>query len=213
MVEVQANVPDAAVSLDGAEIGRTPLPTPVRLMPGAHVLVASKPGYERQVVELKPKPGERLTEWLAMLTEEEGAATRKAVQLAEERQRVAQQALQLTQLRARKEREDRAFALRTAGWAGLGAGAAAGVAAVTLGILSMSEAQRVSDAADGTPWTEVQPSAQRASTYRTAAWSCAAGAGALAIAGAVLVVGWYHTPEPKVVLAPAPFGLAVAGTF
>jgi tetratricopeptide (TPR) repeat protein len=43
-VEVRTDVPGAIVSIDGKEIGRTPLSTPIRLAIGTHQIVAAVPG-------------------------------------------------------------------------------------------------------------------------------------------------------------------------
>jgi tetratricopeptide (TPR) repeat protein len=57
-IKVSTASTDAVVSVDGNKIGTTPIMTPIRLLPGAHVLVASKEGYEQRVVNLKLAPGE-----------------------------------------------------------------------------------------------------------------------------------------------------------
>jgi hypothetical protein len=45
-VAVKSNVPDAEVLVDGAFAGKTPLPTPLTVAPGAHILEVRRPGYQ-----------------------------------------------------------------------------------------------------------------------------------------------------------------------
>jgi hypothetical protein len=113
------------------------------------VLVASKAGYESQVVQLKLSPGQAVTERLALLTEEEGAATRKAVQEAEARRRAAQESLARTELAARVERAERRRGLRIGGWTGVAAGAFFALAARGWGFASEVQAARVRSVPDG----------------------------------------------------------------
>jgi hypothetical protein len=51
----------AAISLDGAEVGRAPLPEPLLVDPGPHVLVATREGYEPARSEIRPDGGADLT--------------------------------------------------------------------------------------------------------------------------------------------------------
>lgn len=45
-IAVKANVPDAEVFVDGALAGKTPLPTPLTVAPGMHLLEIRRPGYQ-----------------------------------------------------------------------------------------------------------------------------------------------------------------------
>ena len=83
LLEVQANVAGAQVLVDGAEVGRTPLPGPIRLLPGSHALALVHPGYERQGVDLKLAGGQHQVQRVALLTEEEAVASRKTFQQAD----------------------------------------------------------------------------------------------------------------------------------
>jgi hypothetical protein len=51
----------AAISLDGTEVGRAPLPEPLLVDPGPHVLVATREGYAPARSEIRPDGGAELT--------------------------------------------------------------------------------------------------------------------------------------------------------
>lgn len=55
-VVVVCSVPGVTVTIDGATVGVTPLPTPLAVLPGDRPVTFSRPGYEesRQVVSFKP---------------------------------------------------------------------------------------------------------------------------------------------------------------
>ena len=76
-VDIQCNVAGALATLDGREVGRTPLPRPVRVLPGAVSIVISKPGYERQVIEVTLKAGDSATQRIKLLTEAEALGSRQ----------------------------------------------------------------------------------------------------------------------------------------
>ncbi|MGC4122175.1 MAG: hypothetical protein QM765_47865 [Myxococcales bacterium] len=196
--------------------GRAPLTAPLRLMAGPHVLVASKPGHERQVLEVVLQPGQRLVQQVSLVTEEEAAATRKAVQEAEARRAQAQEKLLVAQKEARVLEERRQRGLRTAGWAGLGVGVGAEAAALLLVGLSRAEAGQVEGAPRDTPWSSVSKAQARSEDLRTASVVCAVSGAALLLAGGILW-GLSAGEQPKVELAPAVgpkgAGLTVAGRF
>jgi S1-C subfamily serine protease len=76
-VDIQCNVVGALVTLDGREAGRTPLPRSVRVTPGVRTLALSKPGYERQVIEITFKAGDNVTQRVKLLTEAESLGSRQ----------------------------------------------------------------------------------------------------------------------------------------
>jgi hypothetical protein len=186
-VEIQASVAGAEVSIDGKGIGTTPLGAPVRLMPGPHAIVVSRPGYERHVVERTLRAGETVVERIELRTEEDAAAARRAAEAAEAQRREMEGRLRRAEAEERAKRERARRAVRTGGWVALGAGAAAIAAAGVLGALSSSAASDVEAAAPGTPWDMVRDDHDRASSFRTGAIVALVAGGALAGTGAVLI--------------------------
>ncbi|PSM32078.1 trypsin-like peptidase domain-containing protein [Haliangium sp. UPWRP_2] len=79
-IDIQCSVIGALVTLDGREVGKTPLPRPVRVVPGAVSIVISKPGYERQVIEVTLKAGDSVTQRVKLLTETEALGSRQDAQ-------------------------------------------------------------------------------------------------------------------------------------
>lgn len=216
-LDVQVDVPDALVTLDGRELGATPLPGPVRIAPGAHVLVVGKPGHERQVVELALRAGDREVRRIQLLTEAQAAAKLRAFQEAEARRQRAEQERrrlerQLAQDReaARARRADSRRQRRLWGTVALGAGAALGATSATLAWTGKRASDRVEGAAPGTPWSELRDDLDRAETLGDAAWVTGGLAGALAITGGVLLYLGRDTAEPAVAVAPNGGGLVIA---
>lgn len=76
-VSIQCNVVGALTTIDDRETGKTPLPRPVRVVPGVHTITISKPGYERQVNELTLKPGDNVTQRVKLLTEDAALGERQ----------------------------------------------------------------------------------------------------------------------------------------
>jgi tetratricopeptide (TPR) repeat protein len=187
-VEIQCNAVGARVTVDGYAVGATPLDRPIRLMPGPHAIVIGKAGFERQVIEATFKPGDAVTQRIKLVTEEEGAATRRAVQQAEAARRMTEERLRRSEEEARQKQRRTRSLERTTGWAVLGVGAAALFAGVILGGLSLSNSAAVESAAPGTPWSpDLSASYDRAANYRVGCWSSLAIGGAFAVAGGVLV--------------------------
>jgi hypothetical protein len=188
VVLLQCNVVDAQVTLDGKVVGTTPIHQPLRVMPGQHAIMIAKPGFERQVVELTAKAGDVVTQRVKLLTEEEGVATKRAVQAAE-----AQRLAALEQERRAKERLQRTRRiLRTSGWAAVGTGVAVMAVGGIFGGLSVGERNKVEDAPRLTPWTTVSGHYQNADTYRKVLYYGVATGGVVAIAGAALVAWSYR---------------------
>jgi tetratricopeptide (TPR) repeat protein len=186
-VEIQASVAGAEVSIDGSPVGTTPLPAPIRLVPGPHAMVVSRPGYERHVIERTLEAGETIVERVELRTEEDAAAARRALEAADARRREMEERLRRAEAEERAKRERARRALRTGGWVALGAGAASLAAAGVLAALSSRAASDVEDVAPGTPWADVRGDHDRASSYRTGAIAALVAGGALAGTGAVLV--------------------------
>ncbi len=59
-VKVTANVTDARVSLDGAEVARTPVSDPIFVDPGGHTLRIEREGYKAQELIIAVQPGTEL---------------------------------------------------------------------------------------------------------------------------------------------------------
>ncbi len=72
-IDIQCNAVGALANIDGRDVGKTPLPRPVRVLPGALSIVISKPGYERQVIEVTLKAGDTVTQRVNLLTEAPGS--------------------------------------------------------------------------------------------------------------------------------------------
>lgn len=60
LVTLRCEEPEAAVTVDGQAMGRTPLGAPLRLMPGPHSVVVRKEGFLDVVWNVEVKAGERL---------------------------------------------------------------------------------------------------------------------------------------------------------
>jgi hypothetical protein len=220
-VQVQCNVVDATVTADGSPVGKTPLSAALRFMPGAHAIVLTKPGFEQQVIEVTLRAGDAVVRRVGLLTEDEAAATKRAVQAAEARRLVAFERERQTKEKLQRTRR----ILRVSGWAAVGTGAAVAITGAIFGGLSLRESSTVEDAPRGTLWPTVKGSFQNADTYRKVCYyGTGIGAG-VAVAGAVLV-GWSYRgavgerrPATLERLSATPFagpqqvGLAVAGRF
>jgi hypothetical protein len=85
-------------------------------MPGAHALVVGKAGYEK-VIAVTLKAGETATERVELLTEEEAAGTRRAVQRAQAERRVTEARLRQAEQEAERRRQRNRLALRATGFA------------------------------------------------------------------------------------------------
>ncbi|MBI5479403.1 MAG: PEGA domain-containing protein [Deltaproteobacteria bacterium] len=215
-LHVQANLLDAEVSVDGKVVGRTPLREPIRLMPGPHVVVVGKAGYEKQVIELTLKGGEMAARTVKLLTEEEAASGRRVFQQVEGQRRAAQEKLQRSQALQRK-------GLRLSGWTALAAGTALLATGGTFGILTQNEKSKVEGAATGTPWSDLQPHAHRFNTYRQLFYYCAGIGAGLAVSGGVLLALGYRRSlsveraparlSALPALGPQHAGLVLAGSF
>jgi tetratricopeptide (TPR) repeat protein len=218
-VGIQCNLVDAQVTVDGSPAGVTPLARPLRLLPGAHGLVVSKPGYEHQVRELALRPGVTVTERIQLLTEEEGAATRRAVKQAEAERRAAEERLRQSAEAERRKRERARRNLRIAGWTMLGAGLATAAASAVVGGLSLYERAQVEGVARDTQWKAISDDNNRALAYYAAFYATLAVGGALVVAGGALI-GWARRGDRnerglavRPALAPGALGLVVQGGF
>ena len=218
-VEVQTNVADAHVTVDGRPVGVTPLDAPLRLLPGAHAIVLVKAGYERQVVELTLQPGDLASRRVTLRSEGDAAATQRAVQEAEARRRASEARLRVAEEETRHRRERTRSQLRLAGWSAMGAGVVALLAGAILGGLALDASSTVQAAADGTEWTKVQSAYDAASRDRVACWVLLGVGAALAgVGGALVAIGARGRNETiSAWLVPAPLadgaGLALAGSF
>lgn len=221
-LQLQSSVPDAEITVDGAAIGKTPLLQPARLQPGPHVIVVSKPGYEKQVIEVTFKPGEGITQRVKMLTEQEAVASRKAFQeeqakrAAEEKaRRDAEEKLARERTQSQQKRAQTKKSLRSAGFALLGVGLAAGVVGATFGGLSVVETNKVENAAAGTSWTDLSKHYDHASTYGLVGWIAGGAGAALVVTGAILAAVGRGGSEVVVapLVAPGGGGVSFAGGF
>jgi hypothetical protein len=204
-VEIQCNVVDAQVTVDGQPAGLTPLARSIRLMPGPHALVIAKAGHERQVIESAFKAGDAVTQRIKLVTEEEAAATRSAVQRAETERRASEERLRRAEEETRSRQRRTRSILRTAGWAAVAAGAASLLTSVVLGGLALDNSSSVQGAAPGTPWTDLSGSYDRAASYRVGFYSTlVVGAGLAAAGGVLLVLGRREAgTERRLALVPA----------
>lgn len=196
-ITLQCNPAGATVSLDGVALGTAPLATAVRVMPGKHVLLVDKAGFERRVVELELAAGAAHTERVELLTSSEALRRREEYQRLEREREAANQRRAAAERAARAQREAalqdvarRKASYRRAGWITLTVGAVALAAAGTTGGLALYEARQVADAAPGERWVGgVQDHYDRAELYRGATY----GAAAVAVAslGTGLGLLWY----------------------
>jgi tetratricopeptide (TPR) repeat protein len=186
-IDLQTNVAEVQVAVDGKPAGATPLNAPLRVMPGAHAVVLTHPGYERQVLELSLAPGELASRRVTMQTEEEMAATRRAVQRAEGERRASDERLRRAVAEERRRRAHTRAILRGVGLGALAVGVAGLGVGGLLGGLSSNASSTVERAADGTPWTSLASSYDRAAELRTGAVVTLSIGAALAVAGGVLV--------------------------
>jgi tetratricopeptide (TPR) repeat protein len=212
-IEIQSNVVEAQVAVDGRSVGVTPLERPIRLLPGPHAIVIGKSGFERQVIELSLRAGETITRRVTLVTEEEGAATRRVVKLAEERRLATEERLRRSEEETRRKQLRSRSILRNTGWATIALGVAALVTGGALGIASRVESDRVEGAAPGTPWNDLSGDYDRAASDRVGSYVTAAVGGALVAAGGILV-GLSRrgaAAERRATLLPAP-AAGVAGS-
>jgi tetratricopeptide (TPR) repeat protein len=219
-VHLQTNVV-ATVVVDGEPRGETPLKQPIRLLPGHHVILLTRPGYDRQVLELKLAAGDAVTRREKLLTAAEAAATRRAVQQAEAERRAAQALLQRAQADESRRRVRTRRLVRGSGWAAVAVGTALAAAGVTCWGLSSKESSKVTNAKEGVAWSSLAASDSRAATYRNAAYSTLGLGLAHVAAGAVLLGvfrrGEQRGPAPGVTAlvtgGPDHAGLVVRGSF
>lgn len=218
-VEVQCSVLDAQVTVDGKPAGLTPLEQPIRLTPGPHAVVVSKIGYEQQVIEIALGAGESVTKRIRLLTEDEGASTRRAVKRAEEERRAAEERLRQADEASRRRREHARWRLRTSGWIVASVGVASLLTAAVLGGLAVGEWATVSAAEPGTKWIDVRDNFDRAVSYGIECYATIAAGGALAVAGSVLIGLGYQRSGRDGRLALVPTlaagrpGLLIVGRF
>lgn len=223
-VQLLTNVADVKVSADGRPVGTTPLSKPLRFLPGAHMIVVSKSGYEKKVVELKLKAGQSVTRRIKLLRPEQAAATRRIVTKIRAEKRKIQTEKKKIQLKlelerrtsARKERRIRR-ALHLAGWANLGAGLAVAALGGLFGILFQVEADKVEKAGTNRTWTDVKKHFDLGNYYKRGMVIGLGIGGALAVGGGVLLTLRYlrkekpvakthptpSTPKPAVSALPA----------
>ena len=187
-VEIQTNIADAQVTIDGKPVGTTPLDAPVRLMPGPHAIVVARAGYEQAIIERALKAGETVVERIELHTVEEAAATRRAVEKAEAERRAAEERLGRAEAEAEASRERTRQVWRTTGWISLGVGVATLATAGVLGALGSAANAKVNQAEPGTPWASLRGDYERASSLRVGAIATLVAGGALTATGALLVV-------------------------
>lgn len=198
-VSLHVNVSGATVRADGAVVGKSPLVDPLRLLPGTHVVIVGKPGYEQQVIELKLRAGTSVTERVTLLTEGAAIARRREFQRAEAERRAAEQRARNAQAEVVRRRERGRALLRTTGWVALGIGTASVVTATTFGGLSWYEAAQVDNSSEDDAWKDVQPHYERAKTYRLASY----GASAVGLAGLTAgIVLMYYGRRDRPEVAP-----------
>lgn len=196
-ITLQCNPVGATVSLDGVALGKAPLATAVRVMPGKHVLLVDKAGFERRVVELELAAGAARTERVELLTTSEALRRREEYQRLEREREAANQRRAAAERAARAQREAalqdvarRKASYRRAGWITLTIGAVALAAAGTSGGLALYEARQVANAPPGESWVGgVQDHYDRSALYRGAAYGSAAVA--VASLGTGLGLLWY----------------------
>jgi tetratricopeptide (TPR) repeat protein len=212
-IEVQASQAGAVVTLDGLRIGDTPLGTPVRVVPGAHVVIVSKPEFEQQVIQTEVKPGETRTLRAELRLEAEAQAERQIAEQRRAERVAAEERAQKARLAAARDAERRRLRERRAG-IGLVVAAAASLAAGAI-MVGVNDAQNrtIESASADTPWTAVQSAYSLGNALRPAIGVALGVGAALGVAGTVLLV----VSRPRradVALGPAiaPSGAGVVAT-
>ena len=194
-VKVVTNVEDATVSADGSVVGKTPLKMNIRMMPGNHSFTLTKPGYVKEVKDIKVKAGESVTLRVKLLTEEEHAKNLKVVKALEEKRRKLQEGLKREREEAiRKQKLKRKIYFIT-GVSGLSVGGAAMLLGGIMGIMGEMESKKVEEAEVGSQWVSYKKHYDNAETYRNVMYYTLPIGGALAIAGAVMLGLSYRVKE------------------
>jgi tetratricopeptide (TPR) repeat protein len=160
VLTLTVNEPGAQVSVDGARIGVTPLPRPIRLMPGSHSIVVAKEGFVTGVLELKLEAKDRVE---------------RAVSLAKPRPKVVQVQVKVIYKTVRKPRRGLPVL-----WSGVALTAAAGLTAAILGGLALREDKIVH--ASGSTLAEKRAAADRGKRYQQATDGLLLATGVLAAA-------------------------------
>lgn len=223
---IQCNVAGATVSIDGVASGTTPIAAAVRLLPGRHIVLIDKPGYERRVVELELDPGDPHTERVELLTSEAALAQRQEFQRAEAARKEAELRLRQEQTSSERDTARRRATLRTSAWISLGVAAAALATSAITGTLAWREHGKVEDAQPGTPWAGgVEDHYERAVSLRRVSYlSAAVGAVGLVTGGGLLLYsrsrGKPSAPVERAALVPLLHtgageggGVAITGAF
>jgi len=190
-LEIQTNVVEAEVTVDGRSVGMTPLDQPIRFLPGAHVVIVARPRYERAIIEVNLRAGEALSRRVELVLEEE-AVKRRAAALLEAQRRAAQERLQRAAEAERRRQQRTRRLLRTSGWLTLGVGLTTATLGGCFGLLARSEYSAVADAGRDQLWRDVSPNYDRGETYRQVFFYGLGIGGALAIGGGVLMALGYR---------------------
>ena len=190
-VALQVNVAGASLSVDGNPAGNTPRTEPIRFLPGAHVILVSKPGYAQQVIEVTLAPGDAVTRRVTLLTDAEAIAARREFQAAEAQRKAVEDKLRRERAAAGDRRARTRKVVRTSSWIALSVGGVAAISAGALGGLSWREADKLQNAPTTWSWADdARPHYDRAQGYRTAAIvSAIVGAVGLGVGGGLWLYG------------------------
>jgi hypothetical protein len=161
LLRVEVSVPGARVSIDGQPRGVSPLPAPLRLMPGAHSMVVKKDGYVTVALDLRLGAGGRVL---------------RKVTLHKPRSKV----VQVIWKTVRKPKKGLPVL-----WTGVALAGAAGLAAAITGALALVEQQRFDD--PKLTLAERRAAGERGRRYRDATDGLLVAAGVAAVATLV----WY----------------------
>jgi hypothetical protein len=147
-------------------------------------VVGANYGHVPQFAETTAVAGQTVVLRIALRTEQEAQAALEA----DADRRVAEERARQAEAQARQVRQRRLDRTRRAGWWLLGAAVAAGgVGGVCLG-LGQQASRTVDASADGTPWTDLRGSYDRAVAFQAGTTAAFSVAGAAVVSAAVLLV-------------------------
>src|SRR5262245_36212481 len=157
-------------------------------MPGPHVVVIGKPGYEQKVIEQEVRAGEISTLRIELRTEAEAVAALQSVREIEGRRRAAEDRERSVRESGERVASRRRAIERVTGWTLLGAGLASLIAATAMGGVNEADNGRIESAPAWASWSSVDANYQRGEALRPAITATLVIGGALTVTASVLLV-------------------------
>jgi hypothetical protein len=213
LVDLRADVAGAAVLVDGAEAGQTPLAAPLSLPPGTHVIVLRAPGHLPAERRIEIKPGE--SQVLDVTLPPFEAAKPVAAPPVE---RAAPPAVDLTA--STGPSQPRARLWRVVAWSSAAAAVASGVAALVFWKAfadpkfqeSIKYDKQYEATGDKLDDQKRRAAFDSSALYGAVAVGCGIGAGVFAVTaiGAYFFGPVKHAPGESVRVSVSPLGLNVS---